>query len=168
MGIGIGVMALILVIAVMTGAQDEFRDRILGTNPHILISSIEGEIRNPDEVVKKVEGVEGVESASPFITLQAMAQGPSRMAGTVVKGIRAQGYGSVGRFIKEGSADSLEQKGTILVGKELARTWGSSRATASPSSSPMQVFLRPAQCLKRSGSGWAPYSRQACSRSTAL
>jgi lipoprotein-releasing system permease protein len=123
-GIGIGVMALILVIAVMTGAQDEFRDRILSTNPHILISSIEGEIRNPDEVVKKVESVEGVESASPFITLQAMAQGPSRMAGTVIKAIAPKDIGSVGRFIKAGSADSLEQKGTILVGKELAQNLG--------------------------------------------
>ncbi len=123
-GIGIGVMALILVIAVMTGAQDEFRDRILSTNPHILISSIEGEIRNPDEVVKKVEGVEGVESASPFITLQAMAQGPSRMAGTVIKAIAPKDIGSVGRFIKAGSAGSLEQKGTILVGKELAQNLG--------------------------------------------
>ena len=123
-GIGIGVMALILVIAVMTGAQDEFRDRILSTNPHILISSIEGEIRNPDEVVKKVESLEGVESASPFITLQAMAQGPSRMAGTVIKAIAPKDIGSVGRFIKAGSAGSLEQKGTILVGKELAQNLG--------------------------------------------
>ena len=82
-GIGIGVMALILVIAVMTGAQDEFRDRILGINPHILISSIEGEIRNPDEIVEQHGGRRrGRASASPFITFQAMAQGPSRMAGT--------------------------------------------------------------------------------------
>lgn len=123
-GIGIGVMALILVIAVMTGAQDEFRDRILGANPHILISNIEGEIRNSDELAKKVAGVEGVESASPFITLQAMAQGRSRMAGTVVKGLAPKDTYSIARFIKEGSADSLEKGGTILVGKELAQNLG--------------------------------------------
>ena len=118
-GIGIGVMALILVIAVMTGAQDEFRDRILGANPHILISSIEGEIRDPDRLVKKVEGVEGVASAAPFITLQAMAQGRSRISGTVVKGIPPNDTGFV-KFIKEGDVNSLRKSGTILVGKELA------------------------------------------------
>jgi lipoprotein-releasing system permease protein len=120
-GIGIGVMALILVIAVMTGAQDEFRDRILGANPHILISSIDGEIRDPGPVVEKVRGVEGVASASPFIQLQAMAQGRSRIAGTVVKGFAPQDAVTYKRFVKEGSIDSLKKPGTILVGKELAR-----------------------------------------------
>ena len=50
-GIAIGVMALIVVIAVMTGFQDEIRDRILGVNPHMLISDLSGEIVNPDQVV---------------------------------------------------------------------------------------------------------------------
>jgi len=36
-GIAIGVMALIVVIAVMTGFQDEIRERILGINPHIVV-----------------------------------------------------------------------------------------------------------------------------------
>ena len=123
-GIGIGVMALILVIAVMTGAQDEFRERILGVNPHILISSIEGEIRNPDQIVEKLKGVNGVASASPFIALQALAQGPSRIAGTLVKGLAPKDAGSMRRFIKEGSIDSLEKGGTILVGNELASNLG--------------------------------------------
>lgn len=123
-GIGIGVMALILVIAVMTGAQDEFRDRILGANPHILISHMEGEIRNPDDIVKKVEGIEGVASASPFITLQALAQGPGRIAGTVVKGLPPKDADFVRRFVKDGSADSLKNHNTILLGKELAKNLG--------------------------------------------
>jgi len=123
-GIGIGVMALILVIAVMTGAQDEFRDRILGINPHILVTSLQGEIRNPNEVVETIKGVEGVASASPFITFQGMAQGPTRITGTIVKGLAPSDARFMKRFIKEGSIDSFGRRGTILVGKELARDLG--------------------------------------------
>jgi lipoprotein-releasing system permease protein len=123
-GIGIGVMALILVIAVMTGAQDEFRDRILGANPHILVSSIEGEIRNADDLVKKIETVDGVASASPFITIQAMAQGRSRIAGTVVKGLAPKDTDFIRKFVKEGGAESLKYHNTIFVGKELAANLG--------------------------------------------
>jgi len=123
-GIGIGVMALILVIAVMTGAQDEFRDRILGINPHILVTSLQGEIRNPNEVVETIKGVEGVASASPFITFQGMAQGPTRITGTIVKGLAPSDARFMKRFIKEGSIDSFGPRGTILVGKELARDLG--------------------------------------------
>jgi len=123
-GIGIGVMALILVIAVMTGAQDEFRDRILGINPHILVTSLQGEIRNPDEVVETIKGVEGVASASPFITFQGMAQGPTRITGTIAKGLAPSDARFMKRFIKEGSIDSFGPRGTILVGKELARDLG--------------------------------------------
>ena len=123
-GIGIGVMALILVIAVMTGAQDEFRDRILGINPHILVTSLQGEIRNPNEVVETIKGVEGVASASPFITFQGMAQGPTRITGTIAKGLAPSDARFMKRFIKEGSVDSFGPRGTILVGKELARDLG--------------------------------------------
>jgi len=123
-GIGIGVMALILVIAVMTGAQDEFRDRILGINPHILVTSLQGEIRNPNEVVETIKGVEGVASASPFITFQGMAQGPTRITGTIAKGLAPSDARFMKRFIKEGSIDSFGPRGTILVGKELARDLG--------------------------------------------
>ncbi len=123
-GIGIGVMALILVIAVMTGAQDEFRDRILGINPHILVTSLQGEIRNPNEVVETIKGVEGVASASPFITFQGMAQGPTRITGTIAKALAPSDARFMKRFIKEGSIDSFGRRGTILVGKELARDLG--------------------------------------------
>ena len=123
-GIGIGVMALILVIAVMTGAQDEIKDRILGINPHVLVSRLDGEIRNPAELVATIKGVDGVASASPFIAFQGLAQGPTRVTGTIIKGLAPADARFMGRFIKEGSMDSFGKPGTILVGKELARDLG--------------------------------------------
>ncbi len=42
LGIAIGVMALIVVIAVMTGFDNDLKDKIIGTNPHIIVQSEDG------------------------------------------------------------------------------------------------------------------------------
>ena len=39
-GVMIGVMTLNIVLAVMTGFEEDLRDRILGFNPHVVISSL--------------------------------------------------------------------------------------------------------------------------------
>jgi lipoprotein-releasing system permease protein len=124
-GIAIGVMALIVVIAVMTGFQDEIRDRMLGVNPHMLITDVlGGPIANPDEVVKAIKNTEGVTAAFPFVTFQGLAQGPQRVSGIVVKAMDPKDLSYLSRLVKEGSIDALNQKGSILVAKELARELG--------------------------------------------
>ena len=123
-GIAIGVMAIIVVIAVMTGFQDEIRARILGINPHILIMDVNGEIRNPEEVVNKVKQVPGVSRAFPFTAFQAMIQNGKQLSGVAIKGIRPADAQYLGKLVKEGSVNSLEQKGNVLIGKELAKHLG--------------------------------------------
>ena len=123
-GIAIGVMALIVVIAVMTGFQDEIRDRILGINPHILISNVYGDIAEPERLVEAIKKVNGVTSASPYITFQGMAQSGKRVSGAVVKGISPNDAKSLGSLIKEGKIDALNQRNNVLLGKELARDLG--------------------------------------------
>src|SRR5271157_4351106 len=117
-GIAIGVMALIVVIAVMTGFQDEIRDRILGVNPHMLISDLSGEIVNPDQVVAAVKNTEGVVAAFPFITFQGLAQSGQRVSGVVVKGVDPKDLSFLSHLVKEGGIEALREKGTVLVAKE--------------------------------------------------
>src|SRR6266545_3350704 len=42
LGVTVGVMAVIIALAVMTGLQQELRDRILGSQPHIYVSKVGG------------------------------------------------------------------------------------------------------------------------------
>ena len=123
-GIAIGVMALIVVIAVMTGFQDEIRDRILGVNPHMLISDLSGEIVNPGQVVATVKNTEGVAAAFPFITFQGLAESGRRVSGVVVKGVDPKDLTFLSHLVKQGSIDALRERGSILVAKELARELG--------------------------------------------
>ena len=68
-GVTVGVMALIVVIAVMTGLQKDLRDKILGVNPHIWVMTF-GEAMRMDhweDALKRVREVPGVAAAAPFV-----------------------------------------------------------------------------------------------------
>ena len=74
-GIAVGVAALIVVIAVMTGLQRDLHDRILGSNPHVYVFEQGRGFRMRDwpDVLERVRQVEGVENAAPFIMTQVAA-----------------------------------------------------------------------------------------------
>lgn len=88
-GVMIGVMTLNIVLAVMTGFEEDLRDRILGFNPHIVLVSYAGTIANPDEVVQKVRDTPGVAAASPLIYSQVMLSSGQSVSGVVVRGVPA-------------------------------------------------------------------------------
>jgi len=68
-GIAVGVGALIVVIAVMTGLQRDLHQRILGTNPHVYVFESGRGFRMHDweNVLEQVRQVDGVTAAAPFI-----------------------------------------------------------------------------------------------------
>ena len=61
-GVGIGVMALIVVTAVMTGFGNNLREKIIGTTPHIMVEKEVG-IHDYAAVQKQIESVAGVKGA---------------------------------------------------------------------------------------------------------
>jgi len=129
-GVFLGVAALIIVLAVMTGFQDGIRDRILSANPHLLIFQSGGSgMMEADRVASRVRDVPGVRAATPFVLQQALFTSPGGEAhGGLVRGVDAsdptvlgdlQGQLRSGRM--EGFADG---QGAILLGAELARVLG--------------------------------------------
>src|SRR5262245_53539245 len=88
-GVMIGVMTLNIVLAVMTGFEEDLRDRILGFNPHIVLVSYAGAIANPDEVVQKVRDTPGVAAAAPLVYSQVMLSSGQSVSGVVVRGVPA-------------------------------------------------------------------------------
>jgi lipoprotein-releasing system permease protein len=88
LGVAVGVMALIVVMAVMSGFEHDLRSKILGTNAHIwLMRYGERGIEDPDGALAAVRRVPGVTAAAPFTYNEVMLTAAGRAAGTVLRGI---------------------------------------------------------------------------------
>ncbi|MAR78879.1 MAG: lipoprotein-releasing system transmembrane subunit LolC, partial [Rhodospirillaceae bacterium] len=86
-GITIGVAALIVVLAVQNGFRQELFTRVLGINPHILISNSNGSINNFTQVKSHISSIEGIKSVFPIIDSQVMVRSKGQVAGALVRGI---------------------------------------------------------------------------------
>ncbi len=142
-GVALGVMALIIVIAVMSGFGKDLRDKILGTNSHIVVTNISRTgMAGYDAIIKKITRAEGVNAAAPFILSQVMLTYGSNSAGVVVRGVdpdREAGVSDLRKNLVRGSLKMLEDPGNssgkprrdgIILGKELARRLGVQRNDA--------------------------------------
>src|SRR4029077_6069109 len=94
LGVTIGVATLDIVLAVMTGFEQDLRDKILGMNPHVVVVSYAGPAPADPTLVEKVRGVDGVAAAAPFVYGQAMLAVGRSAAGVVVRGIDPQMAGA--------------------------------------------------------------------------
>jgi len=132
-GVGLGVMALVVVLSVMRGFEDDLKGKILGTNAHLVILQHGAPIRDYPDIVQKVKGIEGVVAATPFIFTQAMITSESNAHGIVLRGIdpaTAGGVINIATTLKKGTLDSLGEKEDssdqpgVFIGKELAQNLG--------------------------------------------
>lgn len=133
-GVTVGVMALIVVIAVMAGFEADLKSRILGGQPQVMLMRHGGAFKDYRRVLTDVEQTKGVEAATPFIYAQIMLRSKHGASGAVLRGIDPD---SAGRVIKSldkvdlpdpaklrTSQDSRPEKPGIVLGRELAKSLG--------------------------------------------
>jgi len=143
-GFWLGVMAMIVVLSVMSGFEKTIKEKILGTQAHLVVlkAGQEGMDRY-EEVLKQVEEVKGVVSAAPFIFNQVMLSSESNVTGGVVKGIDPDRVGKVTELahnMKAGRLQDLKGDGDspgIVLGVELAKHLGVSVSDAIQVISPL-------------------------------
>jgi len=87
LGIFIGVSALIIVIAVMTGFQNELKARIIGLSPHITVTKFfDMPIEHPDSIIKKIQHINGIVDAFPYILTKTIVTKGEYTDGIILKG----------------------------------------------------------------------------------
>lgn len=110
-GVAVGVMALIIVLAVMTGLIGELRDKILGTHSHIIIFKRGGWIQEHQQLMRQITATPDVVGVAPFIFRQVMIQGKHGSVESTVKGIDIQAEQTTSELathVVEGQLDFLE------------------------------------------------------------
>src|SRR5512133_1251091 len=131
-GVMLGVMALIVVLAVMTGFEEDLKEKILGTNAHVVVVRNGAPMEDYRHMMEKLKGFKGVTAATPFIYNQVMLSSGKNVSGVVLRGIDVPTDRLVTKLstsVVEGTIDRLEPKmgegrdalPGLLVGKELAK-----------------------------------------------
>ncbi len=133
LGVTVGVMALVIALALMTGLQQEVRDRILGSNPHIYVWKLGGiaDYRGETETLRQMPHIVG---AAPAIIDQALVSVLQVTVPAQIKGIDPaveEQVTDIKAAFQAGSLDDLAHRSEdepdgILLGKDLAAKLGAS------------------------------------------
>jgi len=86
-GVALGVAALLAVMAITAGFQDEFRNKVLGVNAHVLVMKYGLDFDEYRDVVTRARHMPQVAGAAPFVINEMMISKGDRLQGVLVKGI---------------------------------------------------------------------------------
>jgi len=124
-GVMIGVAALIVVLAVMTGFDQELRRKVLGFEAHLVVGSNAGPLGDWEEVRDRLQGTTGIEAAAPFVMGPVLLELESQFIAGKMRGIQLaseQRISSLKEFVKRGALDLDGDK--CVMGIELAAALG--------------------------------------------
>jgi len=124
-GIAIGVMALIIVIAVMTGFDHDLREKIVGANAHIFVERETG-VKNYMQLDAHLRALPGVMATTPYIHGNVFLEQGTRAASLILRGVEPSTEGEVTRidsYLAQGKVSDLQDNG-VLIGSQLASYYG--------------------------------------------
>lgn len=128
LGIALGVAALIVVLSVMNGFQDELRSRILGVAAHIEISGFDNTLADWQQVAAQSRKLKEVQATAPYVVGQGLIAYDQAVQGALVRGIlpdEEDSVADIGRKMRAGKLTALRPgEWGIVLGAELARSLG--------------------------------------------
>ncbi|MDD8015150.1 MAG: ABC transporter permease [Acidobacteriota bacterium] len=129
LGIAIGVMALVIAIALITGFQGDVQDKILGATSHLMVSDLSGDgLKDYHRLAAGIRGTKGVVSVSPVVFNTVLVTGSMRSSGALIKGIDFALEKEHSGWLKKLDMGEIPKEGDsregILLGREMALTIG--------------------------------------------
>jgi len=136
MGVTVGVMALIIVISIMAGFEDELKQRILAVTSHVQITQNKGRFKTHETVIQQLKKIDKVQSVYPYVQSQVILKSASTVSGASIAGLDfsiPQQRQDVEKMLVKGSIDDLlhqslplangnYQPPGMIMGQELAKS----------------------------------------------
>ena len=121
LGVMIAVVTLNLAVAVMTGFEEVFRDRLLSLNAHVVLVKPASYLTGYDELASRLEKRDDVTMAAPALTGQIILTSKSRVSGAIVRGIDPdRAPADLERFLQQGRMSDLKTLTPVVVnGRDL-------------------------------------------------
>jgi len=129
-GVAVGVMALLVVLSVMTGFQQDLQKKILGANAHVIIRNYHGPLRDYKSLLEKVKTEKHVVASAPFVLGQVMVSSGEKAHGVFLKGIDPVAEAKTTELlsrIKDGNVRGLageDDMPGVILGRELSGILG--------------------------------------------
>lgn len=131
LGVTIGVAALIIIMAVMTGFTTDLREKILGVASHVVVKSYGRTSLDTPAVLDTIRTVPGVVEATPYVQRGVMLSNSLGSRGGVLRGIDAATAPKVLAVLKkvqpeDAIAALTDSEGLpgLIVGSRMARNMG--------------------------------------------
>ena len=124
-GIAIGVAALVIAIALITGFQGDVQDKILGATSHVMVSDLGGQgLTGYEGLAEKIRAIPGVESVTPVVYNTVLITGLGESSGALVKGLDFEREREGAAWLQKLEAGRIPEGGGpregLLLGRELA------------------------------------------------
>lgn len=124
LGITIGVMALVIALALISGFQADVQNKILGTTSHLMISSLANEgLEGYSRLIQRIEEDQEVLYATPVVYDTVLLNGPFKSSGVVLRGLDLDQEVKHSAWLKNLREGALPQEGRvaeILLGSDVA------------------------------------------------
>jgi lipoprotein-releasing system permease protein len=123
-GVALGTFALTVVLSVMSGFQEDLRQRLLAFNPHVTLRSTDAAAFDPAPLLGRIASLPGVEADAPYVSSQVMAVStnaegvPAYVAGGVLRGVVAANnpvLTELKQTLKVGGLDALERSYPVTI-----------------------------------------------------
>ncbi len=152
-GIAIGVAALVIAIALITGFQGDVQEKILGATSHIMVSDLGGRgLADYEELAGRIRALPEVESVTPVVYNTVLITGIGESSGALIKGLDFERERREADWLQRLEAGAIPEGGGaregLLLGRELALRIGAQVGdvveivTASSTLSPLGLLPR--------------------------
>ncbi len=123
-GVMIGTFALTVALSVMSGFQEDLRNRLLSFTPEITIERADGGVWDPAELQRKISGIKGITASAPYVSSQVLVVSstpsgtPGYVEGGILRGVVARNnpvLTELQRTLERGDLESLDTEHRLTI-----------------------------------------------------